>query len=157
HRQRSPRLRPGPRPPQGSGAPQRERRAPRLVHVLMSRAWAAPLLALLALSGACEAAGPEPDGARAHARVVRQVAMGPRIPGTPGHRAIREWIAAEIRRLHGKLEDQAFMDTVLGRPMELHNLIGRFGPEGRRIAFFAHYDTRAFSDQDPDSTKRSQP
>ena len=32
------------------------------------------------------------DGARAHARVVHQVEAGPRIPGTPGHAAIRDWI-----------------------------------------------------------------
>ncbi len=114
-------------------------------------------LALIAASAAC-AQQFEVDGARAHARVVKQVEMGPRIPGTPGHAAFREWLTAELTRLGGRVETQVFVDSALTPPTELHNVIARFGPEaGRRVALLAHYDTRPWSDQDPDSARHATP
>ena len=119
--------------------------------------WLLVALAPFALAGSCRA--PEgPDGARALERVKWQVAQGPRIPGEPGSLAVRDWLAAEMGRLGGRVERQAFADTLLGRIWPLENVIGRFGPStGRRIALFAHYDTRPWSDEDPDTSKRNQP
>jgi Zn-dependent M28 family amino/carboxypeptidase len=101
------------------------------------------------------------DGARALARVQRQVDAGPRIPGSPGHAVVRDWIAAELERLGGTVERQRFIDSTLARPLELTNVIGHFGPpaatSGRRLVLAAHYDTRPWSDQDPDSARRSDP
>ena len=45
---------------------------------------------------------------------------------------MRQWIIAELERLGASIEVQTFTDTTLGRPLELHNLIGRFGPAGGR-------------------------
>jgi len=119
------------------------------------------LLALVALvvagSSACSSRF-EVDGARAHASVVHQVEAGPRIPGTPGHAAVQQWIEDELTRLGGRVERQEFVDSTLGRPLPLRNIIGRFGPtSGRRILLCAHYDTRPGSDEDPDSTHRHDP
>lgn len=98
------------------------------------------------------------DGARMHARVVEQVGFGPRVPGTPGHAAMRAWLVRELRALGGRVEEQTFVDTTLGRPIELTNVIARFGPErGRRLLLCAHWDTRPWADQEPDSTRRSFP
>jgi acetylornithine deacetylase/succinyl-diaminopimelate desuccinylase-like protein len=114
------------------------------------------LLGTLA-TGSC-AATPEPDGSRAHARVSHQVSLGPRLPGSPGHAAIRAWLEQELTRLGGRLERQTFVDSTLGRPLELTNLIARFGPEGgRRVVLAAHYDTRPWCDQDPDPARRDDP
>jgi hypothetical protein len=103
----------------------------------------------------------EVDGARALARVRHQVEAGPRIPGTPGHQAVRDWIAAELKRLGGRVERQSFTDSTLGRPLPLINVIGHFGGHGtpgeRRIVLCAHYDTRPWCDQDPDSAHRLDP
>ena len=118
--------------------------------------WAALSLPLLAI-GAC-ASPIEVDGARAEARVVRQVEFGPRIPGTPGHAAMTAWLEGELVRLGGRVERQRFTDSTLGRPLPLVNFIARFGPErGRRIALAAHYDTRPWCDQDPDTSRRGLP
>ncbi len=111
---------------------------------------------------ALSAVGCEPplavDGARMQARVVEQVAMGPRISGTAGNARAQEWIAAHLERLGGTVERQSFVDSTLGRPLPLTNVIGRFGPEGgRRILFCAHFDTRPFADQDPDPARRNDP
>jgi hypothetical protein len=113
---------------------------------------------LLALLGGSCGARFDVDGARAHARVVHQVEAGPRIPGTPGHAVVHAWLVEELTRLGGRLEQQRFVDSTLGRPMELTNVISHFGPTaGRRIALCAHWDTRPWSDQDPDSARRADP
>lgn len=118
---------------------------------------AAALLLLLATATSC-AALPQPDGARALARAVHQVEAGPRIPGTPAHRAIAEWIAAECTRLGGTVERDAFVDSTLGHRMELVNIVAHFGPSGgRRLALLAHWDTRPHADQDPDAAHRDDP
>ena len=125
--------------------------------------WVPVALALLAAAGtACDTrAVGRVDGARALARVVHQVEAGPRIPGTPGHAKVRDWIAAELTRLGARVERQAFTDSTLATPMPLVNLIGSFGPPatpgGRRIVLCAHYDTRAWCDQDPDTARRGDP
>ncbi|MFM8560215.1 MAG: M28 family peptidase, partial [bacterium] len=88
----------------------------------------------------------------------RQVAFGPRHPGTPGSEAIRDWMAAEVTRLGGRVERQTFVDTVGGSLQTVVNVIGRFGPEsGRRIGLYAHYDTRPWSDMAADPTDRERP
>ncbi|HEY6195688.1 MAG TPA: M28 family peptidase [Candidatus Eisenbacteria bacterium] len=112
----------------------------------------------LAVAVSCTEALPRPDGARALERVRSQVARGPRISGTPGNTAVREWIAAELERLGGKVERQAFADTLPGRVVPLVNVIGRFGPAtGRRIALLAHFDSRPWCDEDPVVAERNQP
>ncbi len=96
------------------------------------------LLLVAALPAAC-AERFAVDGERALARVRHQVAAGPRISGTPGNVAIREWIAAEA-------------------PLEVTNVIARFGPAtGRRLVLCAHFDTRPWSDQEPDSSAHAEP
>ncbi len=117
-----------------------------------------PVVAGLVMCAVRCAAPLEVDGERALERVRHQVAAGPRIPGSPAHAAIADWIAAEVGRLGGAVERQTFTDSTLGRPLELTNLIGRFGPsDPGRLILVAHWDTRARADRDPDSTRRSDP
>jgi acetylornithine deacetylase/succinyl-diaminopimelate desuccinylase-like protein len=126
---------------------------PRLPRVLA-------LAALLALApAACGSRAPATaDGARMRARVAHQVAQGPRVPGTPGHEAVRAWLVAELTRLGGVVEEQRTVDSTLGRPVALTNVIARFGPEdGRRVLLCAHWDSRPMADQDPDPALRARP
>ena len=111
---------------------------------------------------ACEPdPGSKVDGARALARVVRQVEAGPRLPGSAGHAMVRDWIAAELARLGARVERQGFTDSTLAPPLTLVNLIGGFGPRpgagSRRIVLCTHYDTRPWCDQDPDPARRADP
>ena len=111
-----------------------------------------------ALALAACAARLDVDGARAQARVVHQVELGPRIPGTAGHAAMVAWLEGELTPLGARIERQTFLDSTLGRPLPLINLVARFGPEhGRRIALAAHYDTRPWCDEDPDTARRALP
>ena len=124
----------------------------------MRAAAAGAVGALLAVASSCTQGPPPVSGERALEHVREQVAMGPRVPGTPGHAAIRAWIARGIARTGGRLEDQSFVDTTLHRPLEVHNLIARFGPAGvRRIALCAHYDSRPWCDRDPDAAYHDKP
>jgi hypothetical protein len=104
------------------------------------------------------------DGERAQARVVHQVAAGPRVPGTEAHARILDWMEAELTRLGGRVGRQAFTDTTLGRPLALTNLVARFGPEARRagaaaadLVLCAHWDSREWADEDPDPVLARQP
>lgn len=120
----------------------------------------AVLVAAVVVASACAACAPrfDVDGNRAHARVVHQVAAGPRIPGTAGHARVAAWIESELTRLGARVERQEFVDSTLGRPLPLLNLIGRFGPTGgRRLLLCAHYDTRPVCDEDPDPARRNDP
>jgi len=127
-----------------------------------ARAWL-PLVLLASVGGPACGSAPrgEVDGARALARVARQVDAGPRVPGSPGHATVQDWIAAELTRLGGTVERQRFTDSTLADPLPLANVIGRFGPPavagGRRIVLAAHYDTRPWCDQDPDPARRGDP
>jgi hypothetical protein len=119
-------------------------------------------IGLLVLALASCAAGFEPpvSGVRALARVVTQVEFGPRIPGTPGHERMREWLVRELSRMGAQVEAQAFTDSTLGRPLPLVNVIARFAPSGgatRRVMLCAHWDSRPWCDEDPDTSARHEP
>jgi Peptidase family M28 len=124
---------------------------------------AARLLALFAVAsllvpGVACTSRLEVDGARALSNVRHQVDAGPRVPGTPAHAATGEWIVARCEALGGRVERQCWIDSTLSRPLALCNFIARFGPTGgRRIALLAHWDSRPFSDQDPDPAHRADP
>ena len=117
------------------------------------------LLVVAVMSGAsCSTQTPAVDGARALVRVRNQVDFGPRIAGTPANAATRDWIAGEATRLGGQVELQAFTDTIGGQIIPLTNVIARFGPaSGRRIALYAHFDTRPWSDSASDPAEQKLP
>lgn len=118
---------------------------------------AALLLVALALPGCTSAPGV--DGSRAFARVQRQVAAGPRVPGMPGHATVLAWLDSTLRAAGADVERQAFVDSTLGRPMALTNVIARYrgARPGAPIVLCAHWDTRPFCDQDPDSAHLADP
>lgn len=103
------------------------------------------------------------DGARAWARVKQQVDFGPRIPGTPGHDRCRAWLVTELTKLGGVVEQQSFTDSSLGRPIAVTNVIARWpaagssGAKERHVLLCAHWDSRPWSDQEPDSTYWNEP
>ncbi|HRK90595.1 MAG TPA: M28 family peptidase [Anaerolineales bacterium] len=93
------------------------------------------------------------DGSRAFADVEAQVAMGPRTPGSAGHVQIREWMRTELESAGWTVE--VHETERLGHP--IYNLIAKRGTEPAEIILGAHYDTRFFSDNDPNPSKQTQP
>ena len=119
--------------------------------------FACVLVAFVA-AGCNERPVPRFDEGRAFADLEAQVAFGPRAPGTPGHDACRQWMVGRLEAAGGKVRQQAFDDTVYGRPYRFTNVRARFGPaSGPWIVLGAHWDTRPFADQDPDTARRRLP
>jgi glutaminyl-peptide cyclotransferase len=114
--------------------------------------------AAVVLAGCDDRPVPKFDEARAFADLEAQVKLGPRAPGTPGHDACRRFMVESLTQSGGRVSEQAFDDTVYGKPYRFTNVRARFGPlTGPWIVLGAHWDTRPFADQDPDTAKRREP
>jgi len=99
------------------------------------------------------------DADRAFRDLERQVAFGPRIPGSAGHAQQLEWLQTELRAL----ADTVFLDpfqhvTGEGHELDLTNVIARFGPaDGSRLLLLTHWDTRPKADQSSEAADREKP
>jgi glutaminyl-peptide cyclotransferase len=94
------------------------------------------------------------SGERAYRDIQRQLEMGPRIPGTPGHDQIVGWITAELV----KTGWEASIQETQREAVAIKNVIGKRGDQtGPWIILGAHYDTRMYADEDPDPEKRDHP
>ncbi len=123
------------------GSTERRRPGVGMRHVL------ALLLALLGLGPvACTLATPQPavfDGQRAYAWVDQQVALGPRVPGTPARDAALSLIQQALEAQGWTVEEQAFEY----RGVTVRNLLAWRG-EGAAVLLGAHYDSRAVADRE---------
>ncbi len=124
----------------------------------MTRMGVLPLLLAL---GACQGRTQQIsfDGAAALARVRHQVEAGARVPNTPPHVAVGDWIASELKASADSVEVQSFTHvTEAGDTLHLRNFIGRFRPSAPdRILFVTHWDTRPHADNDPLPANRTKP
>ena len=117
----------------------------------------------LALAAACRGtsslASQQFDGRQALRWVEHQVAAGPRIPNTAPHRAVGDWLVAELLARADSVEVQAFTHVTRdGDTLQLRNIIARFRPvEANRVLYVSHWDSRPHADQDPDPAKRRLP
>lgn len=120
------------------------------------RAWSA-----LAVLTACAAAGGRTafDGEAALGYAREQVAFGPRVPNTDGHRRTGDWIRAHLARTADSVEIQSFTHvTAAGDTLRLRNFVGRFRPEqSERVLLLAHWDTRPVADQSPNLADQRRP
>lgn len=99
------------------------------------------------------------DGEAALRYVEAQVAFGPRVPNTEGHRRTGDWIVAHLARTADSVEVQAFTHvTAAGDTLRLRNFIGRFRPEAaERVLLLAHWDTRPRADRSRNLAEQRQP
>ncbi len=99
------------------------------------------------------------DGAAALTYVEAQLAFGPRVPNTEGHRNTGNWIERQLRDRADSVEVQAFEHvTVDGDTLALRNFLGRFRPElSERVLYLAHWDTRPRADRSPNMGDRRRP
>ena len=93
------------------------------------------------------------DSSHAYADVQTQVAFGPRIPGSAGHAQAEAWMRAELESAGWKVE--VHESERMGHP--IRNIIAKRNDEAPQIILGAHYDTRMIADNDPDTSKRSEP
>ena len=113
-------------------------------------------------AGAAEAprvARPAFNSASAYEHLRRQVAFGPRIPGTPGHAAQLAWMKEYLAARADTVAEQPFTHvTRAGETLRMSNLFARFRPEAQdRVLLVAHWDTRPKSDQAATPADREKP
>jgi len=89
------------------------------------------------------------DGPTAFTYLEKQMSFGPRIPGTPGHRATGDWILSQLRtRADTVIVQEIRHVTRRGDTLRLRNFFARFRPAAtERVLFLAHWDTRPHADQ----------
>ncbi len=107
------------------------------------------LLVLMAATFGCREATPRPfDGAAALRYVETQMAFGPRIPGTEGHRRMGDWLDSLLATRADTVAVQEWTHvTARGDSLPLRNFVARFRPaETKRLLFLAHWDTRPLAD-----------
>jgi hypothetical protein len=108
------------------------------------------ILVALSVAGSVRAVPPF-DGKRAKVWVERQVAHGPRIPGTAAHQACLADLERELRALAADVRRH----EAQRRGIHLTNLVATFRPEAaERVFLMAHWDTRPWADEDPDPAQR---
>jgi Zn-dependent M28 family amino/carboxypeptidase len=99
------------------------------------------------------------NGLAAHALIRKQVAFGPRVPGTEGHARQLAWMDSLLTSTADSVDLQPFTyRTSQGHQLALTNVIARFRPgEEHRILLLTHWDTRPWADQAPDPKDRDTP
>lgn len=99
------------------------------------------------------------DADSAYAYIRQQTDFGPRVPNTAAHRACGDFLAAQLERFGARVVSQhAQLVAYDGTRLEARNIIGSYNPESKkRIALFAHWDTRPWADNDPDAANRRKP
>jgi glutaminyl-peptide cyclotransferase len=88
----------------------------------------------------------------AYAYTAKQVAFGPRVPNTKAHVATGDWLIKQFKAYGLSVKEQPFEAMAFdGKSLRSRNIIAQFNPTAaRRIAVFAHWDTRPFADKDKD-------
>lgn len=129
----------------------------------------AAALALGVLLAACSSkpdAPPTPpvvttefDGEAALKYAAAQVAFGPRVPGSEGHRKAGDWIAAQMKARGAIVIEQTWTHTAKdGKKLPLRNILARFNPQAaERVLYLTHWDTRPVADSDPEPANQLLP
>ena len=89
----------------------------------------------------------------------RQVDFGPRVPGTPAHKAGGNYLVSELKRFGASvIEQEMELKLYNGKIISARNIIGSFQPENKnRVLLCAHWDTRPFADRDPNPANHRTP
>ena len=97
------------------------------------------------------------DSALVFARA--QVAFGPRVPGTDGHRRAGDWILEQMRERADTVEVQEWIHVTRdGRQLPMRNILARFRPElAQRVLYITHWDTRPIAESDRNLGARNRP
>lgn len=106
-----------------------------------------------------EVAVPDFNADTAYHYVQAQVDFGPRVPNSAAHVACGEFLAKKLEEYGAKVTNQ-YADLLAfdGTMLKARNIIGSYAPENKkRILLFAHWDSRLWSDADPDEKNHHTP
>lgn len=91
--------------------------------------------------------------------IQSQVDFGPRVPNTAEHDACGDYIARTLHSYGAAVTNQyADVTAYDGTILKARNIIGSFNPENKkRVALFAHWDTRPWADNDENEANHYTP
>lgn len=92
--------------------------------------------------------------------VRMQTALGPRVPGSEANAALREELAARLRKVCAEVHIQPFQASFHGTRAACANVAGVFkgtGKERGALLLGTHFDTRPIADREPDPASRGRP
>jgi len=100
-----------------------------------------------------ESVGPAFSADSAYAFCQAQCAFGPRTMNSSAHEACGAWIARKFQDYGMQvIEQRATLTGYDGTPLQSNNIIAQYQPEkAERILICAHWDSRPWADNDPDS------
>ena len=99
------------------------------------------------------------SGDSAYRYIAQQVAFGPRVPNSEGHRLCGDFLEAAFRSYGADVIAQTTDITAYnGDVLKARNIIARFQPhKSERVLLCAHWDTRPWADSDPDPANHYKP
>ena len=85
-----------------------------------------------------------------------QVDFGPRVPGSPAHARMAQWLDSLLRaRADTVIRQEWIHVTKQGDSLPMRNFLTRFNrTAGERLLFLAHWDTRPVADADSGARAR---
>ena len=103
--------------------------------------------------------GPQFEADSAFAYCYQQCAFGPRAMNSSAHDECGKWIAGKFEALGCEVElQEASLQGYDGTALRSTNIIAHFQPDKpRHVLLCAHWDSRPWADNDPDSTHWRQP
>lgn len=115
--------------------------------------------AVSADDGSDQAVGPAFNADSAYAFCAKQCDFGPRIMNSEAHDRCGDWIADKFRQYGLNVTEQKVaLNGYDGTPLQCTNIIASFNPQRPiRILVCAHWDSRPWADNDPDSTNWKKP
>lgn len=86
----------------------------------------------------------------AYTYIQDQLEFGPRVPNTNGHKQCGDYLISKLKSFGGDvIVQKAKVVAYNGTTLNIRNIVARFNKEKiNRVALFAHWDTRPFSDRD---------
>jgi len=95
----------------------------------------------------------------AYQYVKAQVDFGPRVPNTQAHKDCGNYLADKLQQFGATVYNQNVeLSSYEGKLLQARNIIGAFNPQARkRIALFAHWDSRPWADNDPNPANHYTP
>lgn len=102
---------------------------------------------------------PKFDGDKTYALVEKQLSFGHRIPGTPEHKATKDWYVEQLKATGAEVQVQEFKASFLGlEDKESYNIIASFNPKNtHRVMLAAHWDSRLIAEKDEEKSMQEKP
>ena len=95
----------------------------------------------------------------AYSYIERQVAFGPRVPGTESHTKCLDYLVATLNSFGAQVSVQEGEGIdFYGKKMPVRNIIAHVGPEkAKRVLLCSHWDCRPFADNAADRSRINEP